>query len=125
MKRLLFVTLVVLLSAAPVAADDQGVPTTVEGGAATIKEGGRDIGEGFKGIGRGIRDVFTGRASKEDFKEGKKIGTGTVDVGRGVGGLGRGAGREVKKGFKGGDSAEVAPVQEGHSSTLTEEELTD
>lgn len=87
-----------------------------------MKEGGKEIGDGFKGIGRGIRDVFTGKASKDDFKEGKKIGTGTVDVGRGVGGVGRGTGREVKKGFK-GDGAEAPEAQHGHSSAVTEEDL--
>lgn len=124
MKRMLLTSLIVCFSAALVFAGEETVPTTVEGGAATIKEGGKDIGQGFKGIGRGIRDVFTGRASKEDFKEGKKIGTGTVDVGRGIGGLGRGTGREVKSGFKGGGSEEAAAPQ-GHTSTLTEEELKD
>ena len=124
MKRMVLASLFVCLSTALVFAEDETVPTTVEGGAATIKEGGKDIGDGFKGIGRGIRDVFTGRASKEDFKEGKKIGTGTVDVGRGIGGIGRGTGREVKKGFEGGGS-EDASAPQGHTSTLTEEELTD
>ena len=124
MKRLLFASLVAFLAAAPVLAADETVPTTVEGGAATIKEGGKNIGEGFKGIGRGIREAFTGRASKDDFKEAKKIGTGTIDVGRGVGGLGRGTGREVKQHAKGGESQEGAP-RRGGRSTLTEEELKD
>lgn len=86
------------------ASGEETIPTSIEAGAATIKEGGKDIGEGFKGIGRGVRDVFTGESSKENFKEGAKIGTGVVDVGRGVGGVGRGAGRDLKEGFTGGSA---------------------
>jgi len=90
-----------LLGPAPrLLAEEETIPTTVEGGAATIKEGGRDIGEGFKGIGRGIRDVFTGESSKENFREGRRIGTGVVDLGRGIGGVGRGTGRGIRRGFE-------------------------
>ena len=118
LKPLVLAALLTALVPALAAGDDETVPTTVEGGASTVKEGGKDIGEGFKGIGRGIRDVFTGESSKENFKEGKKIGTGVVDVGRGVGGMGRGVGREVKEGFK-GDSSDTS----SSGSTISEEKL--
>lgn len=101
-----------LLGSAPrLLAEEEAIPTTVEGGAATIKEGGREIGEGFKGIGRGIRDVFTGESSKENFREGRKIGTGVVDLGRGIGGVGRGTGRGIRRGFEDeGQAASGAPA---------------
>ncbi len=86
-----------------VAFADSGVPATVEGGSHTFKNGGKEMGAGFGGIGRGIKDVFTGRRSKEDFKQGKKIGTGAADVGKGVAGIGRGVGRGIKNGFKKND----------------------
>jgi hypothetical protein len=92
--------------AGPLRAEDAAVPATVEGGAAKIKQGGQEVGSGFRGVGRGIKKTFTGERSKEDFKEGKKIGTGVVDMGKGVGGVGRGVGRDVKEGFT--DGAEPA-----------------
>lgn len=119
-KILLLLALVAILSGRAAQAEEETIPTTVEKGAETIKEGGKDIGEGFKGIGRGVRDVFTGESSKENFREGKKIGTGIVDVGRGVGGVGRGAGRDVKEGFEGGEDDTETPKT---PSDLKEETL--
>jgi hypothetical protein len=123
MKTICLAALCVFALAVPSWADGDPVPKTVEGGAHMMKEGGKDIGEGFKGVGRGIRDVFTGESSKENFREGKKIGTGFGDVGKGIGGVGRGAGRDVKKGFTGKDPDEgEAPRSQG-SGTLREETL--
>jgi hypothetical protein len=82
------------------------IPKTVEGGGHTIKEGGQEIGEGFRGVGRGVKDVFTGKRSKEDFEEASKIGDGFKDVGRGTAGVGRGVGRDIKKGFQDKDTAD-------------------
>lgn len=119
MKQLVvFAIALVFASAVAAWADDDSVPTTVEGGAHKMKEGGKDVGEGFRGIGRGIKDVFTGESSKENFKEGKKIGTGFADMGKGVGGVGRGAGRDIKEGFSDDD-----PPPPAHSGTLSEEKL--
>ena len=71
-------------------------PSTAKEGNPEVKQGGREIGAGFRSLGHGIKNFFTGKSSKEDFKETKKIGTGFGDVGRGVG-------HDVKKGFKKGD----------------------
>ncbi len=81
-------------------ADDSGVPKTVQGGGHKMKSGGKEMGAGFRGVGRGIKDVFTGKRSKEDFKQGKHIGTGVANAAKGVAGVGRGVGRGIKKGFQ-------------------------
>ncbi len=99
MTRLTLIALAILLSVSTARAEDETVPSTVEGGSRTFTEGGQQIGEGFRGIGRGIKKMFTGERSKEEFKEGAKIGTGFRDVGIGTAGVGRGVGREVKEGF--------------------------
>ncbi len=105
MPSMLGLCLVVAIatSQSRIAFADSGVPTTVVGGSPKFKNGGKEMGAGFGGIGRGIKDVFTGRRSKEDFKQGKKIGTGAADVGKGVAGVARGVGRGIKNGFKKND----------------------
>ncbi len=111
MKRLATIAAAVLLLAGIAVAEDgattggsqETVPKTVEGGGQKFKQGGKEMGEGFRAIGRGIKDVFTGRESKQDFKGAAKIGDGARDVGLGTAGVGRGVGRDIKKGFKGGE----------------------
>lgn len=107
---------------APVWADEEPVPKTVDGGAAKIKDGGKEIGEGFRGIGRGIKKVFTGERSKEEFEKAGKIGAGFKDLGLGTAGVGRGVGRGVREGFQ-GDSTDQPAVEDQRNQALEEETL--
>ena len=88
-------------------AQAETVPRTYDGAGDAFRQGGKEVGEGFRGVGRGVKDTFTGRRSAEDYRQGKKIGTGVTDIGRGLAGGARATGREIKRGVTGGgDDAE-------------------